>query len=291
MLSQNKKSFLLAGSALTSLYCSRNFFKNLHQRQAAYGVLQKKRESDPADLTKTVFGDTKGVHYSGSLFKDASFHKSVEPLALMNTDFNGTPRLRNADGSYTELGALSAEPWPEFINKFSDNAELNITLIHRKAFGDTKTMRGLHALLEKQEFLFTHAILYVHDMHGNHAFYGFLPQSIVNDLLNRNVSHNYTAYKDLTITGTKQQTYALFEEIEKATKQPFTGIKFNCYTPIMTGLSKAREIGFKTPKDFDERLLVGVAQEQNGGAGMFYNKILGPVCEKAVRRTLGFQKR
>ena len=200
------------------------------------------------------------------------------------------PEVRNADGSYTELGALSAEPWPEFINKFSDNAELNITLIHRKAFGDTKTMRGLHVLLEKQEFLFTHAILYVHDMHGNHAFYGFLPQSIVNDLLNRNVSHNYTAYKDLTITGTKQQTYALFEEIEKATKQPFTGIKFNCYTPIMTGLSKAREIGFKTPKDFDERLLVGVAQEQNGGAGMFYNKILGPVCDEAVKRTLGFQK-
>lgn len=295
ILNENKKNIGLATSALTSLYFTNHFLKNRNRFNSAYDILQKKLELGSFDSVKAnFFNNSQKTCYQGSLFKSSVMHKSNEPLTMMSTHFSGTPRLLNSDGSYSELGAFSSETWPKFLDLLSDDTTLNVTLVHRKALSDTPFKRFLHARLTNNGFLFTHAILYVHDAQGNHAFYGYAIDNIrkptllmmLNDSLLTDVVREFTVYKDLTITGSKKQVQNLFEIVETAARESFTGVTFNCYTPVMIGLSKADALGFKTPDKFKERLLITVPMEQNGGAGMIYNKLLGVDSEEVVERVL-----
>lgn len=273
--------FLMTAGVTCSGFFVYKAFKKDETLEAAYQKLKKSISQRPSeekyDLRSLFNINCKTTFFDNE--KKLIPKKSIEPTVLLNTDLLGQPTLFNQDGSYHHLPALITDTWKDFLDEASD--EISITFGHRKAFDANNPIQ------------FTHAIIYVVDSEGRHALFGYSKYNssydkklLVNDANNTTVSRNYTLYQDLTIKGNKAHVEKLFSQIEGFSQQWYSGIYFNCYSPIISGLLSAKEIGMKVPKYFNDSLLIAIPREQNSGYGIRTNRYLRPLSESAIWRNL-----
>jgi hypothetical protein len=251
--------------------------------QLAYSAMEsriKKRSSHA--LMGSVFDGNHPTKIGGGDVV-GNTRTSIEPITHINATYTGAPVIWNKDGLRSELNGLSAEPWPDFLETLS--GKIFVTFGFRKAMAATNPVT------------FTHAVIYVQDTQGNHAFFGFYKHNendvvglkdhaMINDAQHHTVLPLYTLHDGLTIEGNKAQTKKLFQTIEHHAKQRFTGWTMNCYTPIVAGLVQAHQLGFKVPDAYRESLLVVVPMERNYGAGITANPMLRPLSNQLVDNIL-----
>jgi hypothetical protein len=247
----------------------------------AYQVIEtriKKRSSH--SVMDTVFNATQSTRMVGSNDTLKNKRTSIEPISQINALNTGAPVIWNKDGSQSELNALSIEEWPDFLETLSD--KVFVTFGFRKAMAATNPVR------------FTHAVVYVHDTEGNHAFFGYYKQGsetaalgiksnpIINDGNHKTILPIYTLHNELTIEGNKTQLKQLFEAMDRYARARFTGWTMNCYTPIVSALVHAESLGFVVPEVYRESLLITVPSERNYGAGITPNEKLALIAAELV---------
>jgi hypothetical protein len=252
--------------------------------QAAYHSLEDRIQHRSSHaIIGSVFDGQHPTKMKGMHHAIKTSHTSIEPITQINASCVGAPVIWNKDGSQSELNSLSLEHWPDFLTSLS--GKVFVTFGFRKGWAATNPVT------------FTHAVVYVHDTHGNHAFFGFYKRdkqdvfglkdsAMMNDSLHRRVLPIYTLHDELTIEGSQAEAIKLFEKMELQAKQRFTGWTMNCYTPIVAAMIQAEPLGFKVPEAYRESLLVTVPMERNFGAGITANATLRRVSEELVSEIL-----
>jgi hypothetical protein len=249
--------------------------------QVAYQIIEariKKRSSH--EMMSSVFNATPSTRIVGNNDTLKNKRTSIEPISQINAFNTGAPVIWNKDGSQSELNALSLEDWPDFLETLS--GRVFVTFGFRKALAATNPVQ------------FTHAVVYVHDAQGNHAFFGYYKEGseaaavgikanpIINDGNHKTILPVYTLHDELTIAGDKTQAKQLFEIMDSHARVRFTGWTMNCYTPLVSALIQAESLGFVVPEVYRESLLITVPSERNYGAGITPNKKLAPIAVEFV---------
>lgn len=278
-----KKIFAIAGVATSTagLIAYKKTIQRNEQFHEAYKKFSTRVQSRTSHHSiQSLFLENCKTKYLSSNNSVKTKQQSVEITTQLDATHYGAPLITHEDGSRSELNGLSCTSWQDFIKSSSN--EVYISFGHRKAFSATNPLQ------------FTHAIVYVSDSEGNHAIFGYSSNKnnfIINDSANTSVSRLYTLYPDLTIKGNKEQMHELFKRIEHFSLQRYTAIGCNCYSPLISGLIEAKEIGFTVPRDFNDSLLIVIPSEQNYGMGITSNRYLKPLSESAVHRSqLFFEK-
>ncbi len=254
------------------------------QHAQAYQLLAARiKTRSSSAVVGSVFQVEQPVKMIGYRDPDKNQRKSAESITQISTRHPGAPVIWNKDGSQSELPGLSYEQWPSFIDTLS--GDIFVTFGFRKAFTATNPVTA------------THAVVYVHDKHGNHAFFGYYKHNeedvvglrdhpLINDAHHKAVLPIYTLYSGLTIQGDQSQTKALLVLIEDYAKPRFTGWTMNCYTPLVAGLVNAESLGFRVPELYRESLLIVVPKERNYGAGMTPNRYFGGLMRDEINNII-----
>jgi len=251
------------------------FVRKTHQEFLdAYKKFPPRIETRKPHPSLPLFLREQNTKYIGNLFKKNSRIKSIEPFTLMDATNWGAPVIQNCDGSSTELNSLSSDEWREFIPQLSGN--ISISFGHRKAF------------FANNPLPMTHAVLYISDEKGNHGIFGYLDHRIRNDAVNAASSRDFTLLHELTIKGDAKQATHLLQRIEDFAASRYKVLACNCYSPVISGLIEAKEIGFTVPNAYKDSLLIVIPSELNYGLGITSNHYLNAYAKRAEKRTHSF---